>query len=153
MRTFALMSLLVLIGCAKEGPPVKSGGGVVAQDGGITPETELPADKDSRKFADYLVRNPMNEFSPSDGGGATIRWKSVSFGPKNHWEAQATLTAAGESVDCVEQGRWTMDKAESTEKATVNLETKKSDCPGRSDSVSYRLVMSRSGNGWQIVFR
>ncbi|MSQ01469.1 MAG: hypothetical protein EXR71_06200 [Myxococcales bacterium] len=153
MRTFALMSLLVVLGCVKEKPPVKSGGGVVAQDGGITSETELPDDKDTRKFADYLVRNPMSEFSPSDGGGATIRWKSVAFGPKNHWHAEALITAAGESVECAEGGRWTMDKAESPEKATVNLETKNSTCPGRSDSVSYRLVMSRSDNGWQIVFR
>ncbi len=153
MRTFVLMSLLVLIGCAKEKPPVKSGGGVLAQDGGITTETELPDDKDSRKFADHLVRNPMNEFSPSDGGGASIRWKSVSFGAKNRWTAEAVLTAAGETIECEEGGRWTMDKAESSEKATVNLETKRTTCPGRSDSVSYRLVMSRSDNGWQIVFR
>ncbi|GDX81059.1 hypothetical protein LBMAG42_28700 [Deltaproteobacteria bacterium] len=154
MRTLIILSLLLVVGCAKEKSVAKPTGGVVAKDGGITAETEVPEDADSRKFADHLVRNPLRDFSPSDStGGAGIKWDSVTFGPKNHWEADAVLTAGGETVRCTEQGRWTIEKAESATKDTVNLETKKSTCPGRSDATSYRLVMDIAGDNYQVVFR
>ena len=154
MLSLALASLFSFVGCAKEAPVAKPGGGVVAQDGGITPETELPDDKDTRKFADHLVRNPVVNFVPSDaGGGFSIKCKRLSFGPKNHWEAEAVLSASGEDVDCVEAGRWSLEKAESATRGTVNLETKKTSCPGRSDSVNYRLVMDAQEGSYQIVFR
>jgi len=150
MGTFILVPMLVLFaGCAKEkGPAKPSGGGVVAQEGGITPETELPDDKDTRKFADQLVRNPVKDVAPADN----VRWESLKFGPKNHWEATTVLSLGDEKVDCVEQGRWTAEKAESADKGTVVLQTKKNNCPGRSDSTEYRLVLTLDPNGWQIVF-
>lgn len=153
MRTFIILSLLFVVGCAKEKSVAKPTG-VVAKDGGITGETEIPDDADSKKFADHLVRNPLRGFAPTDSsGGASIKWDTVTFGPKNHWEADAVLTAGGETVRCTEQGRWTIDKAESPTHDTVNLETKKSSCPGRSDGTSYRLVMDIEGDNYQVVFR
>ncbi len=154
MRTFIILSLLFVVGCAKEKSVAKPTSGVVAKDGGITSETEIPDDADSKKFADHLVRNPLRGFAPTDSsGGASIKWDTVTFGPKNHWEADAVLTAGGETVRCTEQGRWTIDKAESPTRDTVNLDTKKSTCPGRSDSTSYRLVMDIDGDNYQVVFR
>ena len=138
--SIASLVLLSLVGCPKEEKEKGGGGGIVAQEGGITPETELPDDKDTRKFADHLVRTPVRNFKPSDAsGGADIEWSKVSFGPKNHWEADAVLSAGGERVNCTEAGRWTAEKCDSSTVCTINLDTKKSSCPGRSESTQYRL--------------
>jgi hypothetical protein len=152
LRSIILVPFVVLlVGCAKEKAPAKpsGGGGIVAQEGGITPETELPDDKDTRKFADDLVRNPVKGFSPAD----SVLWSTLRFGPKNHWEATTQISVGGEKIECEEAGRWTAEKAESATKGTVNLETKKSSCAGRSDSTQYRLVLSVQDNGWQVVVR
>lgn len=142
--------LFALVGCPKE---VAGGNGVLAQEGGITEETELPDDKDTRKFADHLVRNPIVNFKPTDGGGAELMFKTISFGAKNHWSANATLSAAGETVSCEEGGRWTLEKAESAEKAVINMETKKSTCAGRSGNDQYRVAVSIEGDNYTMVFR
>jgi hypothetical protein len=150
--SIASLVLFSLVGCPKE--EKSGGGGIVAEEGGVTSETELPDDKDTRKFADGLIRNPVKNFKPADGSGdAGITWKTLTFGPKNHWEANAVISAGGENVDCMEAGRWTAEKAESGVKDTINLDTNKSTCPGRSESIQYRLEMTRDGNDWQIVFR
>ena len=150
MRAFLMLSMIALIGCAKEEPPAKTGGGgVVGKDGGITEETELPSDKDTRKFADDLVRNPVKGFSPSDG----VRWDSLKFGPKNHWEAKVTITVGGETAECEEAGRWDAEKADSASKGTLILKTKRSSCAGRSDGTEYRLGLTVQDNGWQVVVR
>lgn len=152
MFLVAFSLLFSLIGCPKEDKS-SGGNGVVAQDGGITSETELPDDKDSRKFADHLVRNPVVNFKPTDGDGANLMWKTVTFGPKNHWQAKAELSAGGETVSCEEAGRWTMEKAESPEKATVNMETKKTTCPGRGDTEQYRVSVTVTSDSYSLVFR
>lgn len=150
MSAFVLVSMMAMVGCAKEEAPAKpGGGGVVGKEGGITEETELPDDKDTRKFADGLVRNPVKGFSPADG----VRWDTLKFGPKNHWEATTIITVGGESAECEESGRWTAEKADSDSKGTVMLTTKKSSCAGRSDSTEYRLGLTVQDNGWQVVVR
>ena len=151
MLVIASSLFLMLTGCPKE--EKSSGGGVVAQDGGITSETELPDDKDTRKFADHLVRNPIVNFKPTDGEGANLIWKTVTFGPKNHWEAKAELSAGGETVSCEEAGRWTAEKAESAEKAVINLDTNKSNCPGRNSNEQYRVAVTIESDSYSLVFR
>ena len=142
--------LLSVAGCAKEqGPAKPKGGAVAAKEGGITAETELPDDKDTRKFADDLVRNPVTGFSPAD----SVRWETLKFGPKNHWEAATVISLGGESLTCEEGGRWSAEKADSASKGTVVLHTKKSNCPSRSDSTEYRLGLTIQDNGWQVVVR
>ena len=152
MVLIATSLLFTLVGCPKE-EKSSGGNGVVAQEGGITSETELPDDKDTRKFADHLVRNPILNFKPNDGAGADLMWQSVKFGAKNHWEAQATLSAGGETVGCEEAGRWTLDKAESADKAVLNLDTNKSTCAGRSGADQYRVAVTAEGDTYTIVFR
>ncbi len=143
--------VLGLAACPKEEPQQT---GIVAQDGGITSETELPDDKDTRKFADHLVRNPIVNFKPSDANsGAEITWKVLKFGPKNHFDATAQLAAGGEVISCEEAGRWSAEKAESGNKGTILLDTNKSSCPGRSGNDQYRLVIDIQGDAYQIVIR
>lgn len=82
-----------------------------------------------------------------------MRWETLKFGPKNHWEATTIITVGGESAECEESGRWTAEKADSDSKGTVMLKTKKSSCAGRSDSTEYRLGLTVQDNGWQVVVR
>jgi hypothetical protein len=151
MRSVLMVSvLLIAAACAKEEKPAKpTGGGVVAQEGGITSETELPDDKDTRKFADQLVREPVKGFSPADN----VRWDTLKFGPKNHWEAATVITLGGEKLECEEAGRWSAEKSDSASKGTITLQTKKTSCPSRSDSTEYRLGLTVAENGWQVVVR
>lgn len=143
--------LFALIGCPKE--EKSTGNGVLAQEGGITSETELPDDKDTRKFADHLVRNPIPNFKPTDGGGADLMYKTISFGHKNHWQAAAELSASGETITCEEAGKWTMEKAESADKAVINMDTQKSSCPGRSGNDQYRVSVTIESGSYSVVFR
>lgn len=153
MRLFLIVPLLAFAACAKEKPAVSKAEKVVDREGGITDDTKVPADADSRKFADHLVRNPLTNFSPTDGGAAGFKWTEVKFGPKNHWIAQAILTADGESINCVESGDWSMDKADSDHTATVALRTEKTTCPGRNDAAVYRMQMTWEKDDYNVVFR
>lgn len=153
MRVLVLVPFLFAVGCAKEKPAAQKPTNIVDKEGGITDATDVPADADSRKFADHLIRHPITNFSPTDGGGASIKWVTVTFGPKNHWIAEAKVSADGETVDCVESGAWSMDKADNEHKASVALKTDKSTCPGRSDSQTYRLSMTWEKGDYEIDFR
>ncbi|MBM4393239.1 MAG: hypothetical protein FJ090_19105 [Deltaproteobacteria bacterium] len=151
MLTIASVLVLGLAACPKEEPQKT---GIVAQEGGITSETELPEDKDTRKFADHLVRNPITKFKPTDAAsGADLIWNVLKFGPKNHFEATAVISAGGETVNCEEAGRWTAEKASSGTEGIINLDTNKSSCPGRSGTDKYRLQITISGDTYQVVMR
>lgn len=149
MRTLALVSsLLLLAGCPKQ--EAASGTGAAVAEAAAA---DVPSDAASRAFAETLMKNPLESFSPDDGGGASFKWKSLGFGAGNVWKAASVLSAGGEDVDCEESGRWSLEKAEAPTKATVVLQTQATSCPGRSESKEYRLVMTRDGGGWQVSFR
>lgn len=138
MNRLIPMLLLTLVGCAKH---ESSGtGGVVAQEGGITSETKVPDDKVSRQFADYVVRNPVKDFEPGDAGSVQLTWKTLTFGAKNRFQADAKLVASGENFTCEEKGDWAMENpADSAERGVMVLTIDKSDCPGRPSSGKIRL--------------
>lgn len=149
MRVLALFTaVLVFAGCSEK--KVESSVGAAVAEGS---RAEVPADAASQAFASVLMKNPLESFAPDDGGGASFRWSRLSFGAGNRWEAPSVLSAGGEDVECVESGKWTMDSAESASRATVTLQTEKTTCPGRSDTKQYRLMMTREGSGWQVLFR
>lgn len=152
-RTLALALALVTIGCAPKKAPAPAAKS--SDDGGINSDTVIPADKDSKSFADHLVRTPIQGFRPSDGDGAQIMWNKVRFSPKNTFTAAAKLTAAGEEIDCEETGKWAMpDPAASDKKATIDLDIDASNCPGRPSAGKLRVLVSITGDDdYALVFR
>ncbi len=147
MRATVLSFALALVaGCPKQ-----DAGAVAAAPSG--PAADVPGDAASRAFAEALMGNPLQSFSPDDGGGASFSWKKVEFSGGNTWTATSVLSAGGEDVDCEESGKWSMEAAESATRATVVLQTAQSSCPGRAQDKQYRLLMTREGGGWQVLFR
>lgn len=149
MRTLTLCTLVLVVAGCSEKKVESTVGAAVAE----STRADVPADAASQAFAAVLMKNPLESFSPDDGGGASFKWSKLTFSSGNTWEAASVLSADGENIDCVESGKWSMDAAESASRATVQLQTESSNCPGRPGNKAYRLQMSREGSGWQVLFR
>lgn len=151
-RLLLALTLLPLVACGPKKAPEPA---AKHDDGGITSDTKLPDDADTRAFADHLIRHPIKNLKPSDGGGAEIMWTNVHFGPKNHFQATSTLAADNEVIDCEEDGDWEMnDKADSREKGIVEVTVTKSTCPGRPGNNKLRLLLTEGdGSNYTVVFR
>lgn len=151
MKPLSVLLLLALVACAKE-KKTENQGGVVAKEGGLTDETKVPNDKNSRQFMDHLIRNPLQPFSPGDTGSIKLTWLSTRFGPKNRFQAEAVVDGAGEKFTCEEKGSWEMtESAETTEKGTVTVHIDSSNCPGRPSSGSMRLVITEKSGDYDIT--
>ncbi len=138
--------LLSTLGCKKE---------VAAPPAQATPKApaltaEMPDSPEARKFARGLLDNPITNWSPIDD--RTFIYTSMSFAPDGTWTADAELTAGGESVPCKEVGEWSIDKAESEVKATMDWTIVKSSC-ARENGSTQRVSATRNEAQYKISYR
>jgi hypothetical protein len=115
----------------------------------------VPGDKASRAFSERLMGNPIPDFRPTDAlGGGDLMWNKLAFTPDMRWEATAVLKAAGESIDCMETGEWTMPEAAAgAGEGSIVLTTKRSTCPGRPNDGTLRLLLRDRSGAWDVVVR
>jgi hypothetical protein len=115
---------------------------------------QVPDDKASREFAENLVRIEINDFRPSDGGGAKFEYTSLGFAPDNSWKAAGYIEIQDERMECTESGTWSMETAESTKTATISWTLAKTDCPGREAGGETRAEVTLGKSGFEnIKFR
>jgi hypothetical protein len=154
-RILALLLSLGALACAPKKAPEPAAKKATDDYAGVSSDTKIPDDKDSKAFANHLIRTPIKGFKPSDGGGAEITWNKVRFSAKNTFTATAKLTANGEEVGCEETGKWSMpDAANSDKKATIDIDIDTSNCPGRPNAGKLRVQVTATGDDdYSLVFR
>lgn len=116
-----------------------------------TPNT--PDDATSKKFAANLLATTIENFTPSDGGGAKFEYTVFKFAGDNTWTAEGYVEIADERMECTESGAWTMDAAASASEATVTWTLDNTDCPGRSAGGETRALLKLTKNGVDAIFR
>jgi len=114
---------------------------------------DVPDDGNSKKFASKLIETSITDFRPSDGGGATFKYSSLSFIGDNTWKADAYVEIQDERMECIESGGWTMEPAESSTVGTVTWELESTDCPGRESGGKTRVQFTLTKNGVDAIFR
>jgi len=105
----------------------------------------VPADKNSKKFAAKLLKTTGRNFSPNAEG---LQYKEITFNADNTFTAKAALVVMDEEMSCTESGTWELDPAKSATVANMSWNITSTDCPTR-EAVSLRveveLVDSESG--------
>ena len=125
--------------------------GASAAAAAATPD--VPADGNSKKYAQKLIETEIKDFSPSDGGGAKFEYTRMQFAGDNTWSAEGYVEIADERMECEERGRWTMDPATSATEATVTWTLESTDCPGRESGGETRAVLKLTKSGLEAIFR
>ncbi len=151
-------ALLLAASFALAGPALakKKKGGDDAPASADTPAAAAPStpdDKNSQKFGAALVAVNIENWSPSDGGGAKFSYTTMSFNADNSWNANGYVEIADERMECTEAGGWTMEPADSATVATVNWTVDKTDCPGRDAGKENRAVITIGKSGIEARFR
>ena len=145
--------VLVLTGCPKN-TETSTAAAADAPKGESIDGASYPNDANSKSFVEKLIRTDIKDFRPTDaGGGAGFIYKSVDFKADNSWAAASQMTADGETIDCTEQGTWSIDPAESDATAATTLEMTRSNCAGRPDKDTMRLKITIEKGEYKIVFR
>lgn len=152
MKRMLPLVLLTLVACAKKSP--QSSGSSSSSSNGITDDTNVPNDHNSKYFADYLIKHNLRDFEPGDTGSVELIWKDVNFGAKNHFQATSRVTGGGEVFDCEEKGDWTMpESAESETVGVVQLNITDSNCPGRARTGQLRIQLRVHGDTYDVLMR
>ena len=135
------LALALLIGCGEKNAPVESAAAPAASG------PEIPADANSKKFADKLMGLTISNWAPDDSGDVEFKYTNLTFAADNTWKAVAYVAIQDERVDCKELGTWTMDPADSATTANMTWHLEKTTCPGREAGRDLRLQMSILADG------
>ncbi len=143
MRRALLSSIFLslVIGCGEKNAPVESAAAPAASG------PEIPADANSKSFADTLMGLTISAWAPEDSGEVEFKYTSLTFAADNSWQAVAYVAIMDETVDCKETGTWTMDPAESATTAGMTWSIVKTTCPGREAGRDLRLQMTILNDG------
>ena len=144
------LALLTLIACGgKQAEPE------VASAPAPAIESNIPNDAKSQAFAKALLGLNLANFKPTDAmGGAVLTYGSMSFRPDGTWHAAGSVAIGEDSMECNEQGSWTMEPAEQATTATMTWSVETTDCAGRKSGTDQRVQMSILNNGqYKIMFR
>lgn len=149
-RTLALTALVLLTACGKKDTPTESSGDAAAS---ASSGAAVPADKDSQEFAKTLIATPVHNFSPADAGSVKFEYVTLTFKADNTWLAVSRMGIGDETIDCKEQGTWTMDPAERANTATMEWKLSETTCPGRpTENIMRTKVVFKEGKP-EIFFR
>ena len=145
--------LVSITACGKKDAPASAGDAVA--DAAPAQKADVPDDSKSQAFSERLLKLNVNEFAPSDGGGAKFLYTSLSFKADNTWHAEGYVEADDERMDCKEDGTWTMEPAETETTAVVVWVVKKTTCISREtgDQTRALLTLSTTGEIDKIAFR
>ena len=145
-----VLALLTLAAC---------GGKQAEPEAAATPaaaiNANIPQDAKSQSFAKALVGLNITNFKPSDAmGGAVLTYNSLSFRPDGSWHAAGAVAIGEDSMECNEQGSWSMEPAEQASTATMTWSLESTDCAGRKSGTEQRVQMSILNNGqYKVLFR
>ena len=131
-RCLVLIALALLVPSAADAKKKKKD--VAAEEPQAAPEVkpDVPDDRNSEAFADALVGLSIDRFSPTDSAsGAKFLYTSLNFNADNTWRAEGYVEMMDEKMECTEVGTWSMDPAESSSKAAINLTITTTDCVSR----------------------
>ena len=142
-RTLALAALVLLSACGKkDAEPASSGSESTTASSGAN----VPSDKDSQDFAKTLTSTPIHNFSPADAGSVKFEYVTLTFKADNTWVAVSRMGIGDETVDCKEQGTWTMDPAERANTAAMEWKLTATTCPGRpTENIMRTKVVFKEG--------
>lgn len=151
-RVAATLGLALLSPVALAGKKKKDKGEAASADAGPdTSAMDVPDDKSSKAFAEQLVGLTIQDFRPSDGGGAKFEYTTLGFSPDNTWKASGYVEIMDERMECTESGSWSMEPAESNKTATLSWKLDKTDCPGRESGGETRAVVTLGKSGFDSV--
>lgn len=151
-RSALVLTTLLLAACgAKKTAPAAATDGAPAEES--IDGAKIPDDKTSKAFAQRLVKFDAKDFKPTDAAGARFVYKTVDFRGDNTWWAIAEMSAAGETIECKEQGKWEMDPATDEHTASMTWTLDRTTCAGRPESDVMRLKVEVKDGDYRIVFR
>ena len=144
MRLFLLLS----IASAKQVP---TSANTQAPQSGPSLTMALPSDPNASAFATLLVTAPVTDWSPLDD--RSFVYESLNFSGNGSFQANAALSAGGESVPCAESGQWTVEAVEAPITGTISMTLAATDCATRSADTTQRIRLSREGDRYRISYR
>lgn len=148
-RTFSLA--LLLAAC---GPKETTTTSAVTEATAADSANVAPPDAASQAFAKKLFETEFTNFHPVDGAGAELVYSSFSFRPDGTWSAKGSVTVADESMDCGESGQWTMEPAESEDRASLSWKIANTNCAGREAGTEMRFLLTLKKAGeYEYSFR
>ena len=148
----ALTGALVLVGCGKKTTGTVAAAASKAGSSAIT--AQLPDGKDAAAYAKRLVGTTVTNWEPTDGDGARLKYKEMTFDGTGHWTASAVLKAGFEEMDCTESGTWLLDRVDSATDGSMDWTIKQTNCGGRDEGHKIRVQMLMPTAGeYQINFR
>lgn len=150
-RITALLALLALTACGKKDSPASSGG--ESTKAASAASANIPSDKNSQEFASYLIDHPVHSFKPVDNAGAPFVYVTLSFRADNTWIASSRMGDGEETIECKEEGGWSMEPADSPTIAMMTWHMTKSTCPGRPRETIMRTRVVIEGSDYRIYFR
>lgn len=152
MSVVALSLVLALTGCGEKKPAASNAAAGSANL--VTEATKIPADDNSKAFAERLLRNPAKSFKPTDANtGAKFIYNELTFKPDNTFVANATMYADGEEINCVERGEWAMEKATDANTADMTWTVTYSNCPSRPEHNLMRINVHIEKGDYTFQFR
>lgn len=153
MRIFVGLAVAgLLVGCGdKKAPAPAAEPAAAPAEASIS--AKMPDSPEAKAFAKQLVKTTVKGVHPQGSGGASVTYNTVSFAADGKWQAQSTIEAGDESMDCKESGDWSIDEAESDKIATVVWAVASTNCAGRENGTQTRVKMNLSGDEPQLEFR
>jgi len=105
---------------------------------------------EAKGFATKLLETTVSGFNPT--GSSEFTYSDMRFAGDGSWTAQGSLKLGGESIDCVEEGTWTIDGM-SGDDAMMIWNLTKTNCPSRESGTEQRVNVSLAGGDVKISFR
>lgn len=140
MTRLPLMLCLLAIGCGKKDSTSTA---APAQAAAEKPDT--PADAKSEKFGETLVGLSITDFRPLNAGSGKFVYNTLGFEADNTWRGEGYIEIAGETLECIESGTWSMEPAESATVAVMTWSVAETDCINQEPGDRrYRVTISGS---------
>ena len=140
-----LLSVLVL-GCGNKTPATTAAPAQAA----VKPDT--PGDANSEKFAMKLLAMNITNFRPMSTGSGRFIYSTLQFQGDNTWRGEGYIEIAGERMDCVESGTWSMEPAESATIAVMTWTVASTDCINQEEG-DRRYRVTIQGNDLSVENR
>lgn len=141
-----ILTFLLAMGCGN-----KDGETTAAPvQAAVKPTT--PGDANSDRFAMDLVGLTITNIRPMSAGSARFVYETLDFQPDNTWRGEGYIEIAGERMDCVESGSWSMEPAESNSVAVMIWNVGSTDCINQTEG-DRRYRVTISGGSISLEYR
>ncbi len=145
MRTILFLAIgLVVTGCGNKKAPAAAGDSA-ATGSGVT--IDIPSD--AKGFVTKLLKVTVSRFNPT--GSAEFTYEAMNFSGDGTWTAQGKLSLGGETIDCIEDGSWSIDAMDG-DNAVMEWVVTKTNCPSRDSGTEQRVNVAINGDDVKISF-